>query len=125
MIDRERDLGGGDRGHRPGDAGDPGCGRGTENLWLRRDQSGRPPIRNKRGLEALRADAEQPLAAVLPDQPARLRERLAIEHVQKHDIGLGASGTSEAGSSLALRQVDAVRQADGDGRLTDYVTLTV
>ena len=102
MLDRERDLGGGDRRHRPGHASDPRCGRCADNLRLRRDQPGGPPICDERRLEALRPDREQPFAAILPDQPARLRERLAVEHVQKDDLGPGAQCARESGIRLAV-----------------------
>jgi hypothetical protein len=59
---------------------------GSELSSFRREQPSGLPVRDQRGLEALRADPEEPLAAIIPHEPASFDERLPVENIQQHDL---------------------------------------
>ncbi len=81
---------------------------------LARQQAGGTPIGHQRIFQPLRADREQPLPAMLPDQAAGLRERLVVEHVEGDDARAAGLLAGEAVIALPGLERDEVDEADRD-----------
>ena len=104
----------GDAGERSGDGGE--LRHGTDRRRRDRRQCARAlPIGNERVFETLRADGQQPLAAMLPDQPAHRDHVRVIEHVDGDERIARHLFAGSGGGGIA--QVDAVDEPDGLFRL--------